>query len=252
MSKALPCTLGLMLALSLGCTFGWDDVSVVGVTQVDSRWWQDSADTQAPDLPDAALIYSGNGGVGELGFYGSMTHTETSSALEARGTDVTRTDSWPSSLLDFRMILMPAPGMLEQQSFSAGQTSELKRYLDAGGLLLIEAENDTVMSYTVLNALLEDLDLDLRLEGGYIRGDALPAQADPLTLGLHKVGVLAGARVGGARCILSLGPDCAAAAADVGDGVVVVLGDGNILSDLEAWSDQGYENRDLFLQIVGL
>lgn len=251
MSRALPCTLGLMVALSLGCTFGWDDVTVVGVDRGDSWWW-DSGEELDDTEPWHVLIYSGNGGVGEDGFYGSMTHLETEEVLEAQGLSITRRDTWPSSMLNYRLILMPAPGLLDEQPFTTGQASELKRFLDDGGVLLVEAENDTVMSYTVLNALLEDLDLDLRLEGGYIRGDALPAQADPLTLGLHKVGVLAGSRVDGARCILSVGPDCAAAAADVGEGVVVVLGDGNMLSGLETWTEQGYENQDLLLRFAGL
>jgi hypothetical protein len=105
------------------------------------------------------------------------------------------------------------------------------------------------MNLDTLNGLVWDLGLHAVASGVEVTGagDAIAEHA--LTDGVGSLGLDAAVRVdpGDATCLCTAGGECVAAATASGDGWVVLIGDGDLLSRLDEWVAQGHDN-DLFLR----
>lgn len=245
-------TLASLLAalLALGCGPSDDDPTDRG----DDTGGDEEEDEEEVPLPTGVLIFHGRGGVGPEGMWGDMTHEGTITYLEERGLDVTQTASWPSSLADLRLVLLPAPGFTELSPFSGGEVSAMRAFVEAGGIVTIEAENGAVLDYGVINPLLLDLGATAQMEGGFWNGQVATIAAHPLTVGVAQVGLAAagGMDAGADVCLAASDAQCLVSAAAVGEGYVVLIGDGNTFSNLESWDTSGSDNRRLLANLARL
>ena len=204
--------------------------------------------------PTGVLIFYGHGGVGPEGMWGDMTHAETVTMYQERGLQVTHTADWPASLDAFRLVVLPAPGFRADDVFTPAETTALTALVQRGGVLLVEAENGNTISYDVINPLLVSLGAAMQMTGGFFGGDATVFAQDPLTAGLGKVGTLAGGRMeeGVDTCLAAIDDECVAGQHVIGTGSVVLVGDGNMFSDLANWDQGGFHNRRFLLNLAQL
>jgi hypothetical protein len=194
---------------------------------------------------NAVLIHTGHAGVGPEGIDGSMTHQGSTALLEEAGLEVQHDDAWPESFDRFRLVILPGPGDHDSSvEFSPVERADLTRVCNAGGVIVVEAEPGVALNADVVNALVWDLGGSMHTTGEAIEGSATPWGEHPLTEGVDAVGldlstVLAR---GEETCLLVAGDDCVAVAATTGEGWVVLLADGNLLSDIGRWDEAGYDN----------
>ncbi len=203
----------------------------------------------------SVLIYTGHGGVGPEGLEGSMTHDESTAWLEGAGLVVSHSSTWPASFDSYRLVILTAPGTNDGSvEFDAVERAELLGVMNAGGTVVVEAEPGSLLNDDVLNALVWDL-------GGsmYTTGEALdgPAEAwgdHELTAEVGSVGLELSTEVerGEETCLLIADDQCVAVAAAAGDGWLVLLGDGNLLSDVDRWSDGGHDNARFLSHLAQL
>lgn len=256
MTHRLCLLLAAALSLGTACIGFSPDVGVPQPAWPESRWWDSGSDSEVPlDLrPWGALVFSGNGGVGEEGVWGDLTHTEVVAQLESDGMRVDRAEVWDGALGAYRILLLPGPGMLAEEPFTEDQLADLRIFLRTGGVVVIEGEHEGVFRPAVAHALLEALEVPMRLGSGYLSGQATPEVVMNFTSGITAVGVQAGAPVepGGADCLFALGDRCAAAVATASGGWVVLIGDGDLLNDLDSWDDERLQNRIFLRNLIGL
>jgi hypothetical protein len=215
-----------------------------------------SGDTDSGLPPrDAVLIYYGHGGVGPSGLDGSMTHSDSKALLEGAGLEISHTDSWPDSFDDFRLVILTAPGTHDAGAeLDAVQRADLLGVTNAGGVVVVEAEPGTLLNDEVLNALVWDLGASMHTTGESLDGAAEPWGEHILTEGVARVGldITTAVERGEETCLLVTGSECVAAAAVAGAGWVVLLGDGNLLSDVARWSDGGLDNARFLSNLAQL
>lgn len=207
-------------------------------------------DTDALPGRPAVLVYYGHGGVGPEGIEGSMAHLDDIALLEEAGLRVDHTAAWPASFDEYRLAILPGPGANDVSAeFSATERGLLRSVATSGGVVVIEAEAGNVMNLDPLNDLLWDLGGQLVVSGVTVEGDADSIGEHALTGGVGSLGLRGATKVdpGDGTCIAAAGYDCIAAAAAAGDGWIVALGDGDLLSSLLTWVETGHDN-DLFLR----
>jgi len=198
----------------------------------------------------AVLIYHGHGGVGPEGLDGSMTHEDSRALLEGAGLEVDQQAAWPASFDAYRLVILPAPGAHDAQAmFSTMERAELGAVAATGGALVVECESGSAMNLDVVNGLVWDLGLRAVATGIDVDGIADGIAEHALTDGVGGLGLSAAVRVdpGDTTCLASSGGDCVAAATAAGDGWIVLIGDGDLLSWLDEWVAEGQDN-DLFLR----
>jgi hypothetical protein len=210
----------------------------------------DPGDTDALPARPAVLVYYGHGGVGPEGLGGSMTHLDDVALLEEASLRVDYTTAWPASFDAYRLAILPGPGANDVAvEFSAAERGLLRGVATAGGVVVVEAEAGNVMNLGPLNDLVWDLGTKMVVEGVSVAGDTDGIGDHPLTDGVVSLGLDGATRVdpGDGACLATVGFDCVAAATAAGDGWIVVLGDGDLLSRLLSFTDEGHDN-DLFLR----
>ncbi len=197
------------------------------------------------------VIFHGRGGVGPEGAWGYVTHDETITELTSAGLSVAHESTWPSSLDDVRLMLLPLPGFMSGSNYSAGEVSAMLDMVRDGGLVVIEGDNGPTLNPAVANDLLQQLGATMRIGGG---SSVSVDTNHPLASGVQRVGVLASGAidVGNATCFVPLGGGCAAAAMSVGSGYVVVLSDSQILDSYDNRTNGGDHNRRLLLNLARL
>ncbi len=214
-------------------------------------------DTAATDLPpvdsdtgilsgrDTVLIYYGHGGIEPTGIEGSMTHTESSAWLEGAGLAVEHTGTWPDSFDGYRLVILTAPGARDSSvEFSAEERAALLTVMNAGGGVVVESEPGSLLNDEVLNALVWDLGGTMYTTGEALDGPASPWGEHQLTADITSIGLDVSTDIerGEETCLLEAGDHCVAVAAAAGAGWLVLVGDGNLLSDVSRWSDGGHDN----------
>jgi hypothetical protein len=203
----------------------------------------------------AVLIYYGHGGVGPGGLDGSMTHTESTALLQGASLTVTHTDSWPASFEPYRLVILTAPGATDTQAeFDAVERADLLGVMNAGGVVVVEAEPGTLLNDEVLNALVWDLGGSMYTTGESLDGPASAWGEHTLTDDVTSVGLDVSTAVerGEETCLLETEDHCVAVAADSGAGWLVLVGDGNMLSDVARWSDGALDNASFLFNLAQL
>ncbi len=204
---------------------------------------------------DRALIYYGHGGVGPEGLGGSMTHLETAAWLQGAGLTVDHTDGWPEAFGEYRLVILPAPGAHDSTAqLDVEERAALIGVMNAGGIVVVESEPGSLLNDDPLNALVWDLGASMYTTGEALDGSAQPWGDHALTAQVETVGLQQGSVVerGEETCLLATAEDCVAAVATVGAGWLVLLGDGNLLSDLAHCSDLGHDNIRLLSNLAQL
>ena len=238
MRRSLVSALVACFLLTLaGGSRGKDDTGPTGDPLLDT-------DTGATPRP-GVLIYYGHGGVGPEGIEGSMTHLESSAWLEGAGLTVSHTSTWPPSFDSYRLVILPAPGTHDSGvELDALERADLLGVMNAGGTVVVEAEPGSILNDDVLNALIWDLGGSMYTTGEAINGPAIPWGDHELTSEVTSIGLDVSTSVerGEETCLLVTEDECLAVAAAAGAGWLVLLGDGNLLSDVSRWSDGGFDN----------
>lgn len=215
----------------------------------------DSNGDSGADHRNRVLVYTGHGGVDAAGIDGSMTHADSTAALLDAGLEVDHTDQWPSSLDPYRLVILPAPGARDANAvFTPVELADLIGVMNAGGVVVVEAEPGTVLNDEVLNEVVWDLNGSMYTTGEGVDGPATPWGDHPLTQGVATVGLAAAAAVerGDDTCLLDTPTRCVAAAAATGEGWLVLLGDGNLLSEAARFDAEGYDNLALLYNLAGI
>jgi hypothetical protein len=212
-------------------------------------------DTGGLGARDSVLIYHGHGGVGPEGLEGSMTHQESSVWLEGAGLTVEQTATWPDSFDTYRLIILPGPGANDSSdALDVEERASLIAAMNDGAVVVVEAEPGSLLNDEVLNALVWDLSGSMYSTGEALDGPAEPWGDHQLTAGVETVGLDLCTVIerGEETCLLVAGDDCVAASAMVGAGWLVLLGDGNLLSDVSRWSDGGHDNARFLSNLAQL
>ena len=203
----------------------------------------------------AVLVYYGHGGVGPEGLEDSMTHSESTALLQDAGLTVTHTGTWPASFAPYRLVILTAPGATDAGAeFDAVERADLLGVMNAGGVVVVEAEPGTLLNDDVLNALVWDLGGSMYTTGESLEGPASPWGDHALTDGVTSVGLDDSTAVerGEETCLLETEDECVAAVASAGAGWLVLLGDGNLLSDVARWSDGSLDNARFLSNLAQL
>ncbi len=199
------------------------------------------------------LIHYGHGGVGPSGLDGSLTHEATTELLESRGLAVNHSSVWPESFETIRLAILPAPGTSDiTAEFSTLERADLIGVMSAGGVVVVEAEPGTVLNDDILNDLVWDLGGSMHTTGLEVGDVSATVVEHELTAGLGSIGLDLSTSVerNDDDCLLQVDDDCVAVAADSGPGWLVLLADGNVLSDHEAFAAAGHDNQRFLLNLA--
>ncbi|MBI5549499.1 MAG: hypothetical protein HY901_36900, partial [Deltaproteobacteria bacterium] len=208
-----------------------------------------------PSIPHKVLIFHGHGGVGPEGMWGDMKHADTLAVCAQEGLTASHATTWPGSLTDFRLVILPAPGFNEAAArFSAGEVAQIKAFLEAGGILAIEAEKAVVLDHACIEALLADLGSPARFESGWVDGKATRITTHALTSGVTRIGLAAAGQMvlNGEQCIAATEEACVVAARGLGQGWLVLVADGNTFSNMATWDTAQDSNRRLLRNLLRL
>ena len=248
MQRSLVSTLVACLLLALaGGSRGNGDTGPTGNPALDT-------DTGVTDR-GSVLIYYGHGGVGPEGLEGSMAHLESSAWLEGAGLTVSHTSTWPGSFDTYRMVILTAPGTHDSDiEFAAVERADLLNVMNAGGTVVVESEPGSLLNDDVLNALVWDLGGSMYTTGEALDGAATPWGDHELTSEITTIGLELATEVerGDDTCLLVSGDHCVGVAAASGAGWLVLLGDGNLLSNVSHWSDVSYDNARFLSHLAQL
>jgi hypothetical protein len=226
--------------------------SLLTLACVDPTSGGDTAD--AGVLSTRVLIHYGHGGVGPEGMWGDMTHDETIAMYRQAGLEVSHTADW-ATLKDYRAVIFPAPGFKSASArFSSAEVEELRAFMEAGGIAVVEGENSAVLDPACINQLFTGLGFATRLTDGWMDGDMARKLDHPLMAGVTTLGVQAAGRtvVNGESCLASSTDGCAFVAKGYGSGWLLLISDGNSVSDLASWDGASRQNRQLLKNIARL
>ncbi len=114
---------------------------------------------------DKVLLYYGNGGIAPPQSQGRGTFYELQTYYESLGYPTDYTGTWPMDLNDYRLIMMIAPGNLNDNGlyyFTSTRVAELKDFLINGGRLVVQGEHSGYFGINTVNKLLDDLGVGIQ------------------------------------------------------------------------------------------